>query len=115
MGMSAERGKILGKAREVINGARQDRYGDAEDSFRTIGDMWSAYLNAALHPDPMHVIHIGPHDVAMLLALLKVGRIAHGAHSTDPQKMDSYVDLAGYTALAADMVRVEQSFAEALK
>lgn len=36
-----ERGTILDKAKTTINGARQDQYGNPEDSFSAIADMWT--------------------------------------------------------------------------
>ena len=88
-----ERGTILDKAKETINGARQDAYGNPEDSFSAIAELWTAYTG----------INFTPHDVAMMMALLKVARIKGGAGSED-----SYVDLCGYAALAADMWRQEK-------
>ena len=41
-----KRGHILQKAHEIINGERQDSYGNPEDSFRLIGEYWSNYLKA---------------------------------------------------------------------
>ena len=83
-----ERGTILDKAKETINGARQDQYGNPEDSFSDIAKLWTAYTG----------VEFSAHDVAMMMALLKVARIKGGAGSED-----SYIDLCGYTALAADM------------
>ena len=88
-----ERGTILDKAKETINGVRQDAYGNPEDSFSAIAELWTAYTG----------IEFTPHDVAMMMALLKVARIKCGAGSED-----SYVDLCGYAALAADMWRQEK-------
>ena len=88
-----ERGTILDKAKETINGVRQDAYGNPEDSFSAIAELWTAYTG----------INFTPHDVAMMMALLKVARIKGGAGSED-----SYIDLCGYAALAADMWRQEK-------
>lgn len=83
-----ERGTILDKAKIVINGERQDQYGNPEDSFSAIAKLWTAYMG----------IEFSAHDVAMMMGLLKVARIKGGAGSED-----SYIDLCGYAALAADM------------
>lgn len=88
-----ERGMILDKAKETINGARQDAYGNPEDSFAAIAKLWTAYTG----------IEFTPHGVAMMMTLLKVARIKGGAGSED-----SYIDLCGYAALAADMWRQER-------
>ena len=55
------RNGILSKAESIINGERQGTYGDAEDSFQTIADMWSAYLNT----------EISSEDVANMMILMK--------------------------------------------
>jgi len=86
--VTRKRGNVLLEAHEVINGQRQDRYGNPEDSFRVIAKLWSTWIGKELFP----------RDVAMLMALLKVAREKHGAGKTD-----NYVDGCGYLALAADM------------
>ena len=87
------RGTILDKAKETINGARKDAYGNPKDSFSAIAELWTAYTG----------INFTPHDVAMMMALLKVARIKVGAGSED-----RYIDLCGSAALAADMLRQEK-------
>jgi len=86
------RGKILDEAKTVINGERQDMYGEPEDNFAKIAEFWTTYKG----------VDFTAHDVAMMMSLLKVARIATGAG-----KRDSYVDLCGYAALAADMGAVD--------
>ena len=86
------RGAVLDEAKRVINGERQDQYGNPEDNFRLIAEMWSIYLKRG----------ITPKDVALMMHLLKVARIVSG---TD--KRDSYIDACGYLALAADMAEKE--------
>ena len=87
--VTRKRGNVLLKAHEVINGQRQDQYGNPEDSFSTIADLWSVWLG----------YKISAHDVAMMMALLKIAREKHGAGSED-----NPVDACGYLALAADMI-----------
>lgn len=84
------RGRVLNKAAAVVNGARQNEYGNPEDSFELIGKLWSVYAGH----------EYTPHDVAMMMALLKVARIKGGIGTED-----SYTDACGYVALAADMRR----------
>lgn len=86
--MRKMRGKILDEVREIINGERQDIYGNPEDSFATICDLW----NGILGPD-----YIKPKDVGILMALLKIGREIH------QHKHDNLVDAIGYLTLAAEM------------
>lgn len=84
------RGRVLNKAAAVVNGARQDEYGNPEDNFALIGALWSVYTG----------YDFTPHHVAMMMALLKVARIKSGTGTED-----SYTDACGYIALAADMRR----------
>lgn len=85
-----KREECLRTACEIVNGARQDCYGDAEDNFRTIASMWESYLMATGCD-----ITIDTKDVAMMMILLKVARAAvPGIH------LDNYVDISGYAACA---------------
>ena len=45
-----ERGAVLDEAKAVINGERQNQYGNPEDSFRLIAAFWSSYLGIAVSP-----------------------------------------------------------------
>lgn len=85
-----ERGTVLDEAKSVINGKRQDQYGDPEDNFALIARLWSDVTGHSYTP----------HDVAMMMTQLKVARIVTGAGSRD-----NYRDLCGYAALAADMAK----------
>jgi hypothetical protein len=88
------RDDILLEARQCITVDRAATHGDAEDSFQTIADVWSWYLSNRLLPDDP----LTPADVAMMMALFKIGRIfGNKTHE------DNYVDLAGYAALAGEM------------
>ena len=93
------RSEILEAAHDCVCGKREQDYGKPEDNFNTIGLLWSVYLNAA-HPEyPKAVPYIGitAKDVATMMALLKVARIATGSSP------DSFVDLAGYAACAGEI------------
>ena len=80
---------ILDRAKAVVNGDRQDSYGHPERNFKVIAEMWSAYLDT----------QIEPHDVALMMALLKIVRCRTGVGS-----LDSFVDGCGYMALAVEIV-----------
>lgn len=86
--MGIERGTVLDDAKRVINGERQDQYGNPENNFARIARFWSAWTGH----------HISPHDVAVMMCLLKIARMQGGAPTRD-----SYTDLCGYAALAADL------------
>lgn len=86
------RKEILDAALKCVNGDRDEQYGRPEDSFQTIAHMWNAYINASVINDGLSIT-IRRKDVAAMLALLKIARIATGA-----QKDDNWIDLAGYAA-----------------
>lgn len=88
------RAEILEAARVCVCGEREQDYGTPEDNFTTIGRLWSVYLSAA-HPDTAKAITAK--DVAVMMALLKVARIATG------NSPGSFVDLAGYAACAGEI------------
>lgn len=93
------RSEILEAANTCVCGDREQDYGSPENNFETIGLLWGVYLRAA-HPEftkVMAINHITPKDVAAMMALLKVARIATG------DKVDSFVDLAGYAACAGEI------------
>ena len=83
---------ILQTAEKMVNGDRQDDYGTPENSFEIIAGLWCAYLTGKLK------CCITPHDVAAMMALLKIARIASG-HG----KSDNWIDLAGYAACGGEL------------
>ena len=99
------RPEILEAARICVCGERERDYGSPEDNFETIGLLWGVYLRAA-HPELARVMainHITPKDVATMMALLKVARIATGSSP------DSFVDLAGYAACAGEIAAKQEA------
>ena len=96
-----KRAEILEAARVCVCGEREQDYGTPENNFETIGLLWGVYLRAA-HPEINLAINgITPKDVATMMALLKVARIATGSNP------DSFVDLAGYAACAGEIATKE--------
>lgn len=92
---SSERGRAIAEeALRIINGERQDKYGNPENTFKVIGDLWGAYLRA-LEPSMPPLM---PEDVANMMVLLKMARIVCGMYSRDND-----VDMLGYAMLGADM------------
>jgi len=83
-----DRKMILDNAVENVTGQRVDDYGTPENNFAKIAELWTAYKGA----------DFTAHDVAMMMALLKVARI-----KSSPWKSDSYIDLAGYAACAGEL------------
>ena len=92
-----KRAVFLDEARKCVCGQRAQDYGTPEDNFTTISYLWSSYFRAA-HPKlNIACNEFTAKDVAMMMALLKVARIAAGSSH------DSFVDLAGYAACAGEI------------
>lgn len=87
------RKEILETAEKMVNGDRQDDYGTPEQNFERIAMLWTHYLGS----DRLNA-GITPVDVAAMLALLKIARVASG-HG----KSDNWVDLAGYAACGGEL------------
>ena len=92
-----DRKEILEAAVSCVCGQREEDYGTPENNFETISLLWGVYLRSA-HPD-LHIPINGitPKDVGIMMALLKIARIATG------KSCDSFVDLAGYAACAGEI------------
>ena len=81
---------ILDEAERCVCADREQAYGSPENNFSLIARLWREYLDT---DKP-----ITAHDVAVMMALLKIARIASGQ-----TKEDNYVDLAGYAACAGEI------------
>lgn len=93
------RGELLDLAKETCTKERTGHYGEPENVFNTIAKYWDAYLTSISHRNS----ELNKTDVAMMMALLKIAR---GAPC--PDKLDTYVDLAGYAACAAEVQGVKE-------
>ena len=82
------REQILEAARQIVTKDREQDYGSPEDNFGIASILWSAYLQ----------FKVDPHDVAVMMILLKVARIASGH-----QKADNWIDIAGYAACGGEL------------
>ena len=72
-----KREEILEAARKCVCGDREEDYGAPEDNFVRISELWASYMRGrcvALDA----AITIRPNDVAAMMALLKIARIAGG-------------------------------------
>ena len=92
------REEILAAAKKCVCGDREQDYGSPERNFQTIANLWDSYLSANGRVSP----GIEPRDVAAMLAMLKIARIASG-HA----KNDNWIDLAGYAACGGELEGVE--------
>ena len=89
------RADILHAAEKCVCGQREQDYGTPEDNFKAIAELWEAYLNKACTRGVN--VRVEAKDVAVMMALLKIARIAAGGG-----KADSWIDLAGYAACGAE-------------
>jgi len=86
------RAEILSKAEECVNGNREQDYGSPEKNFVAIASLWNSYLQRR------RARYVAPKDVAAMLALVKIARIASGN-----AKDDNWIDLAGYAACGGEL------------
>ena len=99
-----KRADILQTAEKCVCGKREQDYGKPENNFQAIADLWNAYwTNVRLAENRNGIDRItnrpfSAFDVAMLMALLKVGRIATGTATED-----SFVDACGYLACGGEI------------
>lgn len=86
---------ILEAASKAVHAEDMDHdYGKPEDNFATIAELWSTYLGAVCDdPD----IYLSSRDVAAMMVLLKVARVATN------EKADHWVDIAGYAACGGEI------------
>lgn len=87
------RTRLLNEAAAIVTKDRNSAYGNPEDNFRNIAELWSTYLTASNKSRTV----VTPFDVSQLMILMKVARL-----STNPTHRDSLVDAAGYAACGAD-------------
>jgi hypothetical protein len=83
------RGDILSKAGALIDGDRKETYGSSLVNHERIAAGWRVILDKQ---------DITPGQVATCMAWLKIARLVES-----PAHEDSWVDLAGYAALAGEM------------
>lgn len=85
--------ELLEGALKIVTGARRAAYGNPEDNFRVIADLWTVYLaKVGLDfTDPEQ--RLSPGAVSVMMALMKIARLAE-----TPGHQDSWQDLAGYAA-----------------
>ncbi|UTN92981.1 DnaE-like DNA polymerase III alpha [Gordonia phage Finkle] len=79
--------QILGDAADIIDGDREQNYGDAATNFGRIAALWSTILGT----------DVAAHQVALCMTALKIARLIES-----PDHRDSWTDAAGYLALGAE-------------
>ena len=96
------RREVLDEASSLVNGDRNETYGDPYDDYMKVSKMWNAYLEGlmkrrGISVSPALTDLIEPHDAIAMMVLLKTARIANA-----PGHRDNWVDLAGYAACGWD-------------
>lgn len=93
------RERVLKKASDITQHDRNKAYGNPEDNFQNIADVWQWYLQDRIRDQNKHLVLEGI-DVAHMMALMKYARL-----KTNRLHEDSIVDVAGYAACAGDFVK----------
>lgn len=86
------RDAVLDKAKEAINGPRESNYGSPYDNHKRIADIWSAMTGHNFTP-------------SMVAAMMIGVKLSRAKERSD--HMDNWVDIAGYAALAWEIVQLE--------
>jgi hypothetical protein len=89
-----KRESILHTANDIIHGDREKDYGSPVDSFTRLAEA----LNLVLRPKLAEGVELDAVDAAVLMIAMKLSRLAGG-----DRKDDTWVDLAGYSALGAEV------------
>lgn len=88
----AEKESVLQEAERLIHGERREAYGGMKLSFVMWAELWDAYLR---NRPGGYGEGVKPRDVAALMILLKIGRVAYS------DKRDNWTDTAGYAGIGA--------------
>ena len=81
-----EKAEFFNQALNLVADDRAKQYGTGDENLKRIAALWSAYLK----------FHISSKDVAAMMILHKVSRIAQ---KKDEPAHDSWIDIAGYASL----------------
>lgn len=93
------RKQVLNAADKAVNGSRDKQYGQPEDNFLRIARLWNSHgINSGLIDPTDASKQFTPEDVAIMLSLVKIGRLANS-----PDHLDTWVDIAGYAACGAEV------------
>lgn len=84
----------LKTAHDIVHGDREKTYGDPGKNLRLIAQYWSTHTG----------ITITETDVCIMMMLLKIARLKN-----NPEHDDSWIDIAGYTALKNRIINASQT------
>lgn len=96
--VSLNRSAVLDTAKDIIAHDRNNQYGEPENSFEAIAEIWTGYLHGR-ELDFSSGDCLTGKDVACMMVGFKLGRTS----TQKSPKIDSYVDMAGYAAIAAEL------------
>lgn len=84
---------------------RGEPYGGVEDNFTRIAMFWNVHIqNRYGVNDEKVLLDLDATDVAMMMILLKLARLANAS-----DHMDSWIDIAGYAACGGSMTSKQNS------
>lgn len=95
------RKEILNTAEKYVCEDRNESYSEPEDSFSNIANYWNDHLFGKYGFEG-----IMPEDVGIMMALLKIARMASRT------KDDNFIDAAGYIACAGEIATQDQKDAK---
>lgn len=96
-----KREEVLREAKRIITTDRNNAYGEPEDNFSTIAALWETYIKTRC-VGVVSGVAIFAEDVAVLMALLKIARIASGREHSD-----NWIDAIGYMACGGEIAGEE--------
>ena len=95
-----KRADIIKEVSKCVTAERNGAYGEPEDNFRAIAEFWNVYLSArGIVTDK----EISPTDIAIMMGLLKIARVATGE-----AKLDNFIDLAGYAVCGGEVSALKE-------
>lgn len=92
------RSRVLDDAKRLITGDRNNTYGPPTQDFSRTAAMLNA-LGFGHHQESRDIL---PHDVAIIMACVKLSRL-----TWSPEKRDTWIDLAGYAGCGFECVATE--------
>lgn len=89
-----KREEFLERVKSIVHTDRNHQYGKP-DNFTVIANLWCDYLRGA----GVDIYFLEPYDVAMMMVLFKVARVAT---TQNRPTEDTFLDIAGYAACGVE-------------
>lgn len=90
---------LFDAAEQAIVDERQSDYGDPYECHLAIAHAWSGIVNQVLNRDGGRAVSFGAYEVALMLAAMKIVRLAHA------YKPDTAIDAKVYLKFADEFKR----------